>query len=991
MKKIIKKFWGVALVVMMLSTLLVIPATPAAAAAYAFSNAGIVPSALTGVLAPTVGFGFVAVAQAGDVIYGTATDGAVNYLYKSVDGGATWAPCLAVGLPAFPATLNLIAVAPDDANYVVVVNTAGPAVYLSTNGGATFSNISDTVGAPAAINSIDISSLYGGFHYVLAGGNVGGPAYYLAKWKVALAAAWAPINVATAVPLPTSIQAVKYTPYPDIDHGFLFIGKTATDLSLHMYSDAFIATPVDPVGFNYPRVFATGAAVACTIAQIVLDQNFLIYDNEIGFIGSDVAGGLVPVTGGVWTMVGGLGKIQTLATFNSVAWDGTNMMSAGVVAVGAPTVYRSANALAGPGVAVFAANAPFKGPGAGTNPLVLFAGGDAYCLSAGEDGGVAMSADLGKSFNGVKLISSTAANPFNNVLDFWIKSDGSVIYALTSDGINVDLWGMSGGVWQRLTMLPVATYGATEIVRSAQSDTNAIYVAGPANPNRILKSIDGGTSWLLRSCTQNIGDLALQSATVAYVASSASGAVLKTANGCTSWTTLGALTAGAGYSIKLIADNQVVVGGTTGYVGYYDGTTWTAVTVALAAGPAVVDASGTATGDVIFAGTLVGTVGAWTIGTSVVWAADATAVVVTGIAYANGILYAYDPAIAPNPSLYRYYMPAITLAFKDTIVIGAVNFWGGNIVNSLQMAQGSNVLWACDAATNPDTLQSFTEYLLAATPTGTYPINGEIIPVNSLNGVVNPFLFQWTAPAVTAPLAGWTYAIAVYYDEAGTILVGALGPTVATNVNVGALLAALTPGSTYYWQVQITVPVHSFWSPMQSFTVQQLTAIVPVISSPPAGSTVETLQPGFSWEPIAGATTYEFQISKESSFTFLVFTDNATSAGESLPVAFKLDDGVQYYWRVRVIAPAVGEWSQVGVFTVSIPVTPPPTSPAPTPTYTIPFPSITVTVPQPTVIIPTPTEVTKEISAPYIWAIIIIGAVLVIAVIVLIVRTRRSV
>ncbi len=331
MKKIIRKFWGVALVVMLLSTILVLPAAPAAAANYAFGAAATaLPSAVTGVLAPAVGFGFVDEAQSGDVIYATATDGAVNYLYKSADGGATWVAAVAAGLPAFPATWNLVAVAADDPTIVAVVNTAVPKVYLSTNGGATFADISDAVGLPTAINSIDISALYGGYHYVLAGGtNVGGA--YLAKWRITLAAAWTAIAIpGGTVPVPTSIQAVKYTPSPDIDQAFLFIGKTATDLSLHMYSDAFIATPVDPVGFNYPRVFATGAAVVCTKANIVLDENFLIYDNEVGFVGSDVTGGLGAVTGGVWTMVGGLGKIQTLATYNSLAWDGTNMMSAGI-------------------------------------------------------------------------------------------------------------------------------------------------------------------------------------------------------------------------------------------------------------------------------------------------------------------------------------------------------------------------------------------------------------------------------------------------------------------------------------------------------------------------------------------------------------------------------------------------------------------------------------------------------------------------------------
>jgi hypothetical protein len=605
-----------------------------------------------------------------------------------------------------------------------------------------------------------------------------------------------------------------------------------------------------------------------------------------------------------------------------------------------------------------------------------------------------MSTDLGKTFNGVALVASTFGNPFNNILDFWVKSDGSVIYALTNDNGagDVDLWRYASATWQRILILDAATYGTVEIVRSAQSNTNAIYVGKPTNNNRIIKSVDGGTSWILRSCTQAIADLAVQSATVAYVAGAT--AVVKTSNGCTSWTTVGVLTAGAGYSINLLADNEFVVGGTTGYVGYYDGTAWTAITVRVANGPAVVTASGTATGDVIFSGTAAANgLGFWTIGTSTAltgWTADAGAPAVTGLSFANGILYAFDDA-ANN--LYRYYMPSIGLTlWKDTQAT-AGTFNGANTINSLQMVAGSNILWARDASTNPDTLQSYTEYLLAATPAGTYPVNNVIIPVNSLNGMTSPFLFQWTAPAVTAPLAGWTYNVFVYYDAAGLIMIG--GPYAAggvTNLPAPAgLIALLNPGDTYYWQVQIVTPIHSGMSPMQSFTVQQLQAIVPVIHTPVNGVVLDTLSPGFSWAPISGVTSYQFQLSKEPSFVVLVYSDNTTTAGEALPVALKLVAGTQYFWRVRAAAPAVGDWSEVGNFSVTVPVIASPT-PTITPTITIlPTPTITVTLPQPTVIIPTSTAVVEKISPAYIWAIIIIGAVLVIAVIVLIVRTRRTV
>jgi hypothetical protein len=403
----------------------------------------------------------------------------------------------------------------------------------------------------------------------------------------------------------------------------------------------------------------------------------------------------------------------------------------------------------------------------------------------------------------------------------------------------------------------------------------------------------------------------------------------------------------------------------------------------------VVTASGTATGDIIYAASNGGAVGfgSWTIGTSAAWATIVAAVPLTGVAYANGVAYAYDTA-ADN--LYRF----LAGAGLDTIASPAVTFDQTNMVNALQITTGSNTLWARESATNPDQIHSYTEFLLSAIPSLTYPVSNEIIPVNSINGVVNPFIFQWAAPAgVTAPVAGWTYTLTVFFDELGTIPVGAYPATALTNqvsTGVVAIQNALTAGETYYWRIQITAPLKSLPTAMGSFTVQQLSAIVPIISSPPSGSDVATLTPAFSWEPISGVTMYEFQLAKEPEFALMVYTANATTSSAALPVATQLEDGKTYFWRVRAISPAVGEWSEVGIFTVAIPVTP-----TATPTVTQPPVTTTATVittPTVTVIIPTTTPAPVEkISPAYIWAIIIIGAVLVIAVIVLIVRTRRSV
>jgi trimeric autotransporter adhesin len=1034
MKTIIRKFWGVALVVMMLSSLFVVTA-PAAAAAYAFTDAAALPTMAV------AGLSILDVAQSGDVIYATATDGTgVDYLYKSVDAGATWsALLLGAGLPIVGAsTWGLVAVAYDDPTIVAVVNTDVTAgvvnnVYLSVNGGISFSAISAFT-ATLVINSVDISPLdpATASHFVAVGGNTGAGVGFLQTWQTGLlVGAWTdPNNIFVDVPagapntalspVPTDVQAVKYSPNFGVDGALLFITEepyvagppiVQATVTLHLYSYGY--TDVDPLGFSFPRALTTGTgaldAQTSLKASIALDADFFLSDYEVGFIGAEIASVTSGQVGGVFridTGVPGLTRIQGSASggatglgINSVAWDGTNLMSApyDTVADGALTIYRSANALTAG--AAFAPSSPFKTPGTGTFPIVFWAGGDGYAVSQGKNAAVARTTDLGKSFNGVALFNSS----LNTLADFWIKSDGSVIYALTDDGTvtttDILLWKKTGTTWERVFTLANA---ATQpwIVRASQSDPNAVYL-GRIGAKTMYKSLDGGEYiWTPRSCTQFIADFAVQSATTLYVASSTTGTVVKTTNGTTSWATVGALAGGTGYSITLLADNKIVVGGATGFVGYYDGTTWTAIPVALGTAPGntVVTASDTATGGVIMAGNPSG-IGTWTIGTSTAltgWAGDLTAPpIITGIAYVNGILYASADAV---DAIYRYLYPTTVgvaavgvNAPTDTINTGAVVVAAGaNVINTLQATTGSSTLWARVSAT-PDALYSYTENVIGAgaAPSPTYPIDGAIIPVNSLNGLVNAFVLQWNS------LLGTAFDIQVFQDEAMNISAG--GTLVGTPLgNAGAagnysLPSGSLPGfagvagQTYYWRIRIATasPLQSYWTDLQTFTVQQLQAIVPVLGSPINGSEIGSTIPAFSWGPIAGVTTYRFQLATDSEFDDIVYTVVSTSSGAQVPSADALTPGTQYFWRVKALTPAEGEWSTVANFIVAEPVTPPVT-PTVTTTATV------ITTPTLTVINPTSTAKT-EIQPAYIWAIIIIGAVLVIAVIVLIVRTRRTV
>jgi hypothetical protein len=135
MKKIIKRFWGVGLIVIILSSMLVI-----AAPAVADDNEWMAvssPSAITYVLKNPSDVTDIAVYGTGSTVYATAGDA---YVYKSTNGGSTWAKT--TGTTALTTTPNMIAVAPDNVDRIAIVNTATNAVQVSVNGGVTFSAIS---------------------------------------------------------------------------------------------------------------------------------------------------------------------------------------------------------------------------------------------------------------------------------------------------------------------------------------------------------------------------------------------------------------------------------------------------------------------------------------------------------------------------------------------------------------------------------------------------------------------------------------------------------------------------------------------------------------------------------------------------------------------------------------------------------------------------------------------------------------------------------
>jgi len=162
------------------------------------------------------------------------------------------------------------------------------------------------------------------------------------------------------------------------------------------------------------------------------------------------------------------------------------------------------------------------------------------------------------------------------------------------------------------------------------------------------------------------------------------------------------------------------------------------------------------------------------------------------------------------------------------------------------------------------------------------------------------------------------------------------------------------------------------------------------LTSPALGAYNIAIKPTFTWSAITGVIRYEFALSEDSAFKILKWSANVVPNMYAAPEELKYS--TTYYWRVRGITaepylvgptwvtPAT-DWA-TGIFTTA--AEPVPVEPT---VVEVPAPKVDVTV--------EPAKVTVEPSPPVIpdymlWTIIGVGAVLVIALIVLIVRTRRT-
>jgi hypothetical protein len=953
----------------------------------------------------------------GNTVY--AVTGTDNYTYKSVNGGVSWTRLSEV----FDFMPDLVAVSPDDSDKVAVANSDSGAamVYVSGNGGSTWGSlgtIQETTSDATAdtIYDIDVSQTTGGVNYVGVAGvdtdtvaniwwfNMGSTA---PSWKETNDKAGFCTSNSTAGSALVA-GAIAFSPNFASDRVMTVVTGSTTSVLFQMFS-------LNTYQWNQAAGFGSGYAVTLVTttgltdlleASISLSPTYLGSDDSerVAFVGLTIDGASADeAASGIYRLKDDdPDSLKTGVNIHSVAFDSTTLAAGREDDV---HVYYSDDPLSGD--PTFYITTSTKRPGGTGNVELQWAGADLMAGTQGDESAFAVSEDNGKSFNDISLIDTE----FTNMEDVGVSGDGSVIYLASNDGTttatssvkDLSIWRYDGS-WKRVLSMPIndtSTAYAAHMIRVAPDDSDVLYVATKDAKSIHLTKDGGSTKWFTRTSKYNLQDLAVESADVCYVAVDDATTVSKSTNGGFTWGTAKEteLQSGHIHMIASISEDNLIVGGTDGFIAYSTdgGTNWTAPTKGLetSAGAMQVTASGLESGDYVYAASLKrgGIVGRWEIG-GTAWknleapvSANYTA---TGIALSEGVLYVQTDYIdGSNAATLRSRSPSASVplsSYWSTMASSGESF--DVTPQALKVSTGSSTtLWSVDTA-GTNELFYYKDILTTEGITLVSPATGLKVKMNAVSGNPYDVSLRWDQPPKGQ---SYTYNVWVAYDSSfRERIVTTSVTTSSSSPNYQVSGASLLPGTTYYWRVRVATdgPVQSSWSEVRSFTVESLGAVAPDILAPVNGATGVGVMPSFSWSPSAGATEYRFVLAANVGLASPIVDVTIKNTGFAMPT--ELDLGKTYYWSVMAVAPVPGEWSAIANFTVK---EKPEEAAPPVVITSVPPPQITITqpAPPPDIVIPPAPQPPAPIAPAYIWAIIIIGAVLVIAVIVLIVRTRRAV
>ncbi len=151
-----------------------------------------------------------------------------------------------------------------------------------------------------------------------------------------------------------------------------------------------------------------------------------------------------------------------------------------------------------------------------------------------------------------------------------------------------------------------------------------------------------------------------------------------------------------------------------------------------------------------------------------------------------------------------------------------------------------------------------------------------------------------------------TFAISSGYSNSQSI---ALNAGASGSLSFAPITTSLAPG---YYTMTATSTLAGDANPANN----QQTGALLVMGQPtlvsPIGGWVTGRRPTFDWNDLAGATSYEIQVSHDAGFTLIEYSATGLTVSQVVP-GQDLPDG-HYYWRVRGVNNLSGPWSAIAQF-----------------------------------------------------------------------------
>jgi hypothetical protein len=872
----------------------------------------------------------IAVSSDGNTIY--IADGS-SIIYRSTNGGETWTEITVIANNIVMAA-EFIAVAPDDGNYIAVTsdNSTDPYVYISDDAGANWDSLGQVATATDTafedVRDLALSMEKSGNHFVAVAGTDNTSAEVWDYEIGAVGAAWAKTSGDSGFTAGQEAGAVAFSPNFASDQ--VMVAVTETDsaaIYLQIYS--FNQGNWNSGAFaDYPAKVVEHNASDAVVDQ--LDSAAIAMSPE--YLGSDDDLRVLFVTTTTDNSSGSEDEADGIFRM-----DDDDVTELKVKKFMHSVAFNGTDLVAGryhsTGV-YYTADPLASSPTVSSSTSTKNPGGEGLCVVAFAGAEVVAGTSGDESAFAVSADDGKTFNDLSmidtlltTISDVAVSPDGSEVFLVTAD--NETAADLS--LWRYASrwerVYSERDAGSSFIVRMAPDDSDMLYLAEVGDTTIYFSREGGETKWFTRTARYSITDLAVEGDGDVVYEMTDFGYVSKSSNTGFTWDSKVASKLTGGSEMLLSLGEDLLIAGSTD--GYV----------------------------------------AYSDNGNVTWTkldddlGDAVQVVATGLEDGDFVIAASS---ANNSYIYQWELGEDdewdTITDDDFIGTGYGVF-------GLAMEEG--VLYAVSSnGTDSKALRTLT-------PTDEDP--------------------SWS----TMASAGEDFVLAPK-----------------------ALKVSRSDDITKLWAIDNEGPALFSYK-------DTLATAAPASSGPRDGATIDvnpvtgrayTLT--FSWKsPSDSVTEYDLVIALDSGFDETVLDEavaDTADEGEivsqvvgpyaSSPFDLEFMAGTTYYWKVRVdlASPVRSAYSEVRSFTVA--EAPEPAAPVvieqpPAPVISVPpTPEITITPPeivippQPDIVLPAP-EVTlpptpapvEAIPAWALYVIIIIGAILVIALIVLIMRTRRPV